>query len=122
MLVQMRVVVAGGTGLIGKELVKALKQDGHDVTIVSRQASSPDGPCICWNQVRQEGLPKGTEAVIQLAGKSILQIPRWTEAHKKEVLSSRLETGGILVSAMKQVLLALQCRRADLRTPHTGLN
>lgn len=45
----------------------------------------PTDGVISWNQLTQEGLPTGTEAVIQLAGQSILKLPRWTEAHKEEV-------------------------------------
>ena len=33
----MKVFVTGGTGLIGRALVKRLLTDGHDVTVLTRQ-------------------------------------------------------------------------------------
>uniref|UniRef100_A0A7S1JHS0 DUF1731 domain-containing protein n=1 Tax=Eutreptiella gymnastica TaxID=73025 RepID=A0A7S1JHS0_9EUGL len=98
----MLVAVAGGTGLIGRAVVKALKSQGHEVVIISRRSHIPEQRCMSWNQLSQEGLPKGTDAVIQLAGQSILKIPRWTEEHKKEVLNSRIDTAGMLVAAMQR--------------------
>ena len=35
----MKVVVAGGSGFLGKHLCAHLKQQGHKVTVVSRQPS-----------------------------------------------------------------------------------
>ena len=34
----MKVFVTGGTGLIGRALVKRLIEDGHDVTVLTRQS------------------------------------------------------------------------------------
>jgi nucleoside-diphosphate-sugar epimerase len=38
----MKVLVAGGTGLLGEEIVRALVRDGHTVTVMSRSAPSKD--------------------------------------------------------------------------------
>jgi len=116
----MLVVVAGGTGFLGRFLVKALRSDGHRVVTVSRTAAAPD--IVSWTQISQEGLPKGTEAVVQLAGQSVLKLPWWTEAHKKEVLDSRLHAIGVLTGAMlkappKVFLVASAVGYYPLNTP-----
>eukprot|EP00668_Euglena_longa_P016620 GGOE01020902.1.p1 GENE.GGOE01020902.1~~GGOE01020902.1.p1 ORF type:complete len:308 (+),score=64.62 GGOE01020902.1:149-1072(+) len=83
-----------------KSMLPNVSLSMHEI-VVSRQADAHDG-VISWNQLVQEGLPTGTKAVIQLAGQSILKLPRWTEAHKEEVLQSRLHTAGMLIGAMRK--------------------
>ena len=35
----MRILVSGGTGFIGRPLVKALKEAGHEVVVLTRQSA-----------------------------------------------------------------------------------
>ena len=58
----MKVVVIGGTGLIGKKVVTKLRQKGHEVIAAS--------PATGINTITGEGLAeamKGTDIVIDLA-------------------------------------------------------
>jgi uncharacterized protein YbjT (DUF2867 family) len=58
----MKIVVIGGTGLIGKKLVKNLSERGHDVLAAS--------PNTGVNTITREGLPKaldGAEVVVDVA-------------------------------------------------------
>jgi uncharacterized protein YbjT (DUF2867 family) len=58
----MRIVVIGGTGLIGKKLVKNLSERGHDVLAAS--------PNTGVNTITREGLPKaldGADVVVDVA-------------------------------------------------------
>ena len=91
----MTVVVAGGTGFIGKALVAALAREGHDVAVVSRR---PGAGMLTWEDIVNQGLPS-CEAVINLAGR-LPSEGRWTPAFKKELMDSRVWTTETLVRAI----------------------
>ena len=91
----MTVVVAGGTGFIGRALVAALAREGHDIAVISRR---PGAGALTWEDVANQGLPQ-CEAVINLAGR-LPSEGRWTHDFKKEVMESRIETTEMLVRAI----------------------
>ncbi|MGW2812072.1 TIGR01777 family oxidoreductase [Streptomyces sp. NPDC001415] len=87
----MKIAVTGSTGLIGAELVRSLRADGHEVLrLVRREAESPDE--VEWDPARQyvdaAGLA-GCEAMVHLAGAGVAD-HRWTAAYKKEIRDSRV--------------------------------
>lgn len=109
----MKVIITGGTGLIGRPLARQLAANGHKVTILSRhpeQAAAlfPDDIQVAaWNLHSSEGwgaLLEGSDAVINLAGESIagkgLLPSRWSAARKKRIRESRVQAGKVLVEAM----------------------
>ena len=75
----MRVVIAGGTGLIGQALSKSLLADRHDVVILTRRSpeagpSMPGTRLVSWRPPSSGGWESeldGAEAVVNLAGASI---------------------------------------------------
>ncbi|MBN1485656.1 MAG: TIGR01777 family oxidoreductase [Chloroflexia bacterium] len=118
----MRVVIAGGTGLIGRALSASLSRDGHEVIVLSRspERHSPyateavGGPLQLPAGVRAAywtgqstgdwaHLLENAEAVVNLAGENIAGsglIPkRWTARRKQRILQSRLDAGRALVEA-----------------------
>ncbi len=88
----MRILVTGGTGLVGSALVPLLTAQGHDVFRLTRHPSASVHD-IPWNPekrfVAAERL-EGCEAVIHLAGENIAS-GRWTEAQKARIKNSRVE-------------------------------
>lgn len=94
----MHVVVSGGTGFIGKHLVKHLLGRGHSVSVISRSpqqvAGLFDGKAAGCTL---ETLPAKFEGVINLAGATLDK--RWTAARKREILDSRVELTGALSAA-----------------------
>jgi uncharacterized protein (TIGR01777 family) len=99
----MRVVVAGGTGFLGRPLVERLEREGHEVRVLSRRPSSardvawtPDGTVGPWAEKLD-----GADAVINLAGASIAG-SRWTAAHKTRIRDSRIRVTRSLVNAIGQ--------------------
>ncbi|KOU39954.1 TIGR01777 family oxidoreductase [Streptomyces sp. WM6378] len=87
----MKIAVTGSTGLIGAELVRSLRADGHEVLrLVRREAEAPDE--VEWDPARQyvdaAGLA-GCEAVVHLAGAGVAD-HRWTAAYKKKIRDSRV--------------------------------
>lgn len=101
----MRIVIIGGSGLIGTELTRELADHGHIITILTRKepiASKSGENWKRWNGKDVEELSKllaGTDAVINLAGVSIGS-GRWTKEKKAAIRSSRVECGQALASAI----------------------
>jgi uncharacterized protein (TIGR01777 family) len=93
----MRVLLAGGTGFIGDPVARALRAAGHDVTIVSRHPGYVPAKAIAWDGVR--GAMRETDAVVNLAGESLAE-GRWTDARKRAIVDSRLESTRAIVEAM----------------------
>ncbi|MEQ9030343.1 MAG: TIGR01777 family oxidoreductase, partial [Aggregatilineales bacterium] len=110
----MRIVITGGTGLIGSALVASLAHDGHEVVAISRdphqtQPLPANANFASWDAKTAEGwghLVDGADAVVQLAGASIAGdgfLPtRWTPERKKIILDSRVNTGKAVVEAIEQ--------------------
>lgn len=95
------VVIGGGSGFIGSAISKALRQIGYEVVIVSRQ---PGLNAISWNELRSDGLPKSSVAVINVAGQNVLDpTRRWTPGFKQNVFSSRVNTTKLLAGAIKDM-------------------
>ncbi|MET9362783.1 TIGR01777 family oxidoreductase [Streptomyces sp. NPDC006632] len=97
----MKIAVTGSTGLIGTELVRSLRADGHEVLrLVRRGADAPDE--VAWDPARQyvdtAGLA-GCGAVVHLAGAGVAS-HRWTAAYKKEIRDSRVLGTAALAEAL----------------------
>jgi uncharacterized protein (TIGR01777 family) len=89
----MQVLISGGTGLIGNRLTQNLLQDGHTVSVLSRQPKKSDHPNLTYLEWDGKTVPKsaGTfEVVVNLAGAGIAD-RRWTKEYKRTLLESRLQ-------------------------------
>ena len=89
----MRVAVTGGTGTIGREVVRQLRSRGDDVVVVSRNPTT--GDAVSWDALDLSGF----DAVINLAGSPIDQ--RWSEANKAKIRESRLDSTRRVVEALR---------------------
>ena len=92
----MKVMIVGGTGLIGRRLARALSRSGDEAVAVSRAVgANVDGAeSVRWDPI--EGpLPhetlEGVDAVVNLAG-APLQSGRWSASRKRELWDSRAGT------------------------------
>ena len=89
----MKILVAGGTGLIGSRLVNSLLLQNHSVIILSRnplkhkKKFDSQVSFVDWKSTDVE-LLKNIDAVIKLSGESVAQL--WTENAKKKILDSRI--------------------------------
>ena len=96
-------IIAGGSGFLGRKLVKRLEDDGHSVAILTRRPNRPRD--IQWSPDGSPGtLPPrldGRDAVINLAGEGIAD-RRWSAARKEELRSSRILSTQTLVRAVAQ--------------------
>ncbi len=103
----MRIIISGGSGLIGQALVPALEQDGHEVWILSRhpEAIKPPGSAqaVAWDGSTSAGwgkLLEGAGAVINLAGENIGSAP-WTADRLHRIRLSRTNAGQAIVEGLQ---------------------
>jgi len=96
-----KIIVAGGTGLLGTALVGALQDDRHMVVVLTRRPTRDNE--VRWSPQYAEGLwtsaLDNAHAVINLAGASIAG-GRWTTARKAAIRDSRIQATGALVKAI----------------------
>jgi len=104
----MRVLITGGSGLIGRALSANLARDGNEVIILTRQPERVIGlpagvSASWWDGHTTEGwssLVDDADAIVNLAGENISS-GRWTEKRKQAILQSRLNAGQAVVQAIK---------------------
>jgi uncharacterized protein (TIGR01777 family) len=95
-----RIVVAGGTGLIGGALVRALRARGDDVVVLGRGHGHLTGPT--WRPGKGELDPSvliGADVVVSLNGAGIGE-KRWTPQRKEVLRTSRVGPVGLIASTM----------------------
>src|SRR5712672_3091108 len=109
----MKVIIAGGSGLLGSALVAALSDERHEVVVLTRRAGTapstglkpraagvkdvqwtPDGGTVAWTSALE-----GADAVVNLAGESI-GAGRWSAARKQQIVDSRVQATRSLVAAI----------------------
>lgn len=95
------VLIGGGTGFVGRHLVNLLRGGGAKVRIITRKPNSAQDQ-ISWDTIKNKGIPEDTTAIVNLAGRNILDPVLWTEGFKKEVYDSRTNTNRVLVDAIRR--------------------
>ena len=103
----MRVLVTGGTGMIGKALVKSLLADGHQAVVLTRSpqaAHLPEGvQALGWDGRTTTGWSEAVsrvDAVVNLVGERLSRWP-WTEKQRHRFWDSRVDGGHALVEAIR---------------------
>ena len=106
----MRVIIAGGTGLIGSLLTRDLVNSGHEAIILSRNPTQPvrslpaGVQVVGWDGRTANGwghLVEAVHAIVNLTGVS-LSSGRWTKARKKQIVDSRILPGKAILEAVQQ--------------------
>jgi uncharacterized protein (TIGR01777 family) len=105
-----KIVIAGGTGFLGRALTERLVAESHDVVILTRRAASQvPARAVVWSPGDNAGNAgawaneiDGAHAVVNLAGESIAG-RRWSAAHKQQILDSRIRATRSLAAALARV-------------------
>jgi uncharacterized protein (TIGR01777 family) len=105
----MKIVVTGGTGLVGSALVPALTAAGHRVTVLTRSPQAGAPAELAWRP-DGEPLPAGparqalseADAVVHLAGASLAG-RRWTPSYREEIMRSRVLGTRTVVETLRRV-------------------
>ena len=95
------ILITGGTGFIGQELRRILLQEGHYLTILTRNPKKYDDEkaknqqFISWEDDLSEVM-NNVDAVIHLAGENVFS-QRWSDEVKKKIYDSRIDSTRKLV-------------------------
>jgi uncharacterized protein (TIGR01777 family) len=102
----LKIVIAGGSGFLGRPLAERLASEGHRVVVLGRRPPavptaalrfvewSADGSTEAWAAEIEDA-----DAVVNLTGESIAG-KRWSAAHKARILDSRVNATRALVEAI----------------------
>jgi uncharacterized protein (TIGR01777 family) len=105
------VLITGGTGLIGKALMKHLTTKGYKVVVLTRKKPQAASNKIQnenveyaeWNIATQtidvKAIQKAAH-IIHLAGARVMD-KRWSEAYKKEIVESRTKSSELIFNTLK---------------------
>ncbi|MEO8196076.1 MAG: TIGR01777 family oxidoreductase [Thermoanaerobaculia bacterium] len=107
-----RVVITGGTGLLGLALAHRLAASGREIVLLSRSVATassrltlpPGCRLAAWDGSRADGwleLASGAAAIVNLAGESIAG-GRWSRARKARIASSRQQSTAAVMAAIAQ--------------------
>ncbi len=109
----MKVIIAGGTGVIGRALIAHLAGLGYEIIVLSRnpdkhREAMPEGVQIAYWDGLSNGewanIVDGADAVINFAGENLAGegfLPeRWTGDKKKRLRQSRIDSGRAIVEAI----------------------
>ena len=135
---EMKVIIAGGGGLLGSALSTSLIKDGHEVVIFTRNPDGldwqvPGSRLVKWSTENMRGWASeldGSDVVINLAGASIagnnpLEL-RWTTKRKQAIRESRKKAGEAITKAFrlakKKPSVLIQASAIGAYGPSTELN
>lgn len=98
-----RIIIAGGSGFIGRYLVPHFLNKGDQVTVIGRSSAKINQTfhhnvtALTWEQLTQENTAalSQTDLIINLTGATIGS-KRWSESRKREILHSRLHATELL--------------------------
>lgn len=100
-----KVVIAGGSGFIGRALVSEFVAAGYEAVVLSRSARPvPGARVVTWDarspQQQWVGELEGASAVVNLCGENVLQ--RWTPANLERIHESRIGTTRLIGAAITE--------------------
>lgn len=110
------VLITGGTGTVGTRLTELLMHKGYSVIIVGRGGNhkkvvdttgttNTNLRYAQWNIANQtidDWAIREADFIVHLAGAGVAD-QRWSAARKKEIADSRIQSGNLLVKALKDI-------------------
>jgi uncharacterized protein (TIGR01777 family) len=101
-----KVLITGGSGLIGRRLSFLLKSRGYEVRILSRSNNPKNSyKTFLWNiseKTINDSAFEDLNHIIHLAGAGIAD-KRWSEKRKKEIIASRVASTNLLYNTVKRL-------------------
>lgn len=103
-----KVLITGGSGLIGSALTAELAGAGYEVVVLSRSPERVEGlpagaRAVGWDSESAQGWggeADGARAIVNLAGENLAS-GRWSEARKRRIRESRLRSTRAVVQAVE---------------------
>ncbi len=98
------VLLTGGTGTIGHRLTELLRQQGFQVSLLSRSNTAiPNVKTYTWDVKKGQIDPAAVttaDHIIHLAGAGIAD-ERWTDERKQEIIDSRTKSADLIAGVLK---------------------
>lgn len=97
----MKIVIAGGSGFLGRALQQYFAAQSHEIILLNRSPRAANE--LAWdgkNQGEWSNVIDGADVLINLAGKSV--DCRYTEANKAAIVSSRIDSTKALQEAVNR--------------------
>jgi uncharacterized protein (TIGR01777 family) len=106
-----KILITGGTGLVGSRLTEILQAKGHQISYLSRSSKPiPNVKVYLWNVekgiIDKEAIAQA-DAIIHLAGAGVAD-KAWTDSYKKELYDSRILATKLLYETMKDTKNSVQ--------------
>ncbi len=98
----MKIVIPGGSGQVGRILTRALRNNGHEVSLIGRAPSRTE-KIILWdgkNLGSWANVIDGADVIINLAGRSVNC--RYTKQNLEEMMNSRVDSARVVGQAISQ--------------------
>lgn len=99
-----RILIAGGTGLIGRQLSRRLQEQGYEVVLLSRSKRvTGKGRSYYWDPDKKlvpKEILNSCEFIINLAGENI-GAKRWSSKRKRAIVESRISPAKLLFSNLE---------------------
>lgn len=100
----MKILIAGGTGFIGKTLIPFLAQKGHEINVLTRREMVDVENIHYYRWNVEKGFMDlhaldGVDALINMTGTNIGE-KRWTKDRKEEILNSRVKPLELLLKSI----------------------
>jgi len=106
-----KILISGGTGLIGKRLSLLLKSKGYEVRLLSRNKNSvSDYQTFLWNieeSYIDEQAFKDVDYIIHLAGAGIAD-KKWTKKRKQTIINSRVLSTELLLQTVNRLKIPIK--------------
>ena len=103
-----KILITGGTGLVGSRLTEMLVDKNHEVVVLSRNPKNKNE--FKWDISKafiDEKVFENTDYIIHLAGAGIAD-ERWSEKRKQLIIDSRVESANLLFHKVKEHKIKLK--------------
>jgi uncharacterized protein len=101
----MKILITGGTGLIGSRLTEMLLKKNHEVSYLSREKKAiPNVKVFQWKieeNYIENGALENVDFIVHLAGAGIAD-KRWTDARKQEIIDSRIKPISLIINELQK--------------------
>ncbi|WP_162053818.1 TIGR01777 family oxidoreductase [Pontibacter pamirensis] len=99
-----KILITGGSGLVGMRLSEMLIDQGYEVAHLSRNPDKVSNYKTFKWDVKEGTIDENAityaDYIVHLAGASLAS-DKWTEDRKKEIINSRVKSANLLYNAMK---------------------
>lgn len=109
-----KIIIAGGSGLVGGRLVNLLTGKGYFVTVLTRSKRKSDSAGVQFSEwspaeniINPEVIAEA-DAIINLSGENVAE-KRWSKKRKEQILTSRVQSNQLLINTLKQTNHNCKC-------------